>query len=112
MYAGRIVEQGPVREVFANPQHPYTQALLASTISLTTRELVSIPGAPPDLVDPPHGCRFSPRCPHAMRICGEQFPPTIRRGSQLAECWLLRPDLDEAARTPLAREEVSVADEA
>ena len=112
MYAGRIVEQGPVREVFANPQHPYTQALLASTISLTTQELVSIPGAPPDLVDPPHGCRFSPRCPHAMRICAEQFPPTVTVGPQLAECWLLQPGLDEAARTPLAREEVSVADEA
>ena len=50
MYAGRIVEQGPVREIFAAPQHPYTQALLRSTISLTTQELHSIPGAPPDLV--------------------------------------------------------------
>ena len=52
MYAGRIVEQGPVRDVFANPQHPYTQALLRSTISLSTQELHSIPGAPPDLVRP------------------------------------------------------------
>ncbi len=69
MYAGRIVEQGPVREIFAAPQHPYTQALLRSTISLNTQELHSIPGAPPDLVNPPPGCRFHPRCPHAMQIC-------------------------------------------
>ena len=53
MYAGRIVEQGPVREIFAEPRHPYTQELLRSTISLNTRELHSIDGAPPDLVDPP-----------------------------------------------------------
>ena len=77
MYAGRIVEQGPVREVFANPQHPYTQALLSSTISLSTQELRSIPGAPPDLVAPPSGCRFHPRCEHAMQICAEQSPPTL-----------------------------------
>jgi peptide/nickel transport system ATP-binding protein len=112
MYAGRIVEQGPVREVFADPQHPYTKALLSSTISLRTRELTSIPGAPPDLVDPPQGCRFNSRCAHAMRICAEKFPPLEQRGSQLAECWLLADRLDDEARRPLAREEVSVADEA
>jgi len=60
MYAGRIVEQGTVTEVFNNPQHPYTRALLQSTISLTTTGLNFIPGAPPDLVDPPDGCRFHP----------------------------------------------------
>jgi peptide/nickel transport system ATP-binding protein len=112
MYAGRIVEQGPVREVFANPQHPYTQALLASTISLNTQELVSIPGAPPDLVDPPDGCRFHPRCPHAMNVCVEQFPATFTRGNQRAECWLLAGQLDEHARQPIVQQEVSVADEA
>jgi peptide/nickel transport system ATP-binding protein len=111
MYAGRIVEQGPVREVFANPQHPYTQALLSSTISLSTQELVSIPGAPPDLVDPPAGCRFHPRCPYAMNVC-LTFPPLVQRGSQVAECWLLADDLTDEQRRPLQREEVSVADEA
>src|SRR5581483_6221736 len=107
MYAGRIVEQGPVREIFAEPQHPYTQALLRSTISLTTRELNSIPGAPPDLVDPPAGCRFHPRCPHAMQVCVTP-PPAF--GAHDAECWLLDSSLSEADRAPLARAEVSVAD--
>ena len=79
MYAGRIVEQGPVREIFADPQHPYTQELLRSTISLTTQDLHSIPGAPPDLVDPPPACRFHPRCPHAMHICATRQPPAVRR---------------------------------
>ena len=62
MYAGRIVEIGPVEEVFNNPKHPYTQGLLASVISVDTTELVSIDGTPPDLVNPPVGCRFRPRC--------------------------------------------------
>jgi peptide/nickel transport system ATP-binding protein len=110
MYAGRIVEQGAVRDVFASPQHPYTRALLGSTISLKTQELRSIPGAPPDLVAPPSGCRFHPRCPSAMQICPAKFPPTF--GPQLAECWLHEPSLTEADRAPLVREEVSVADEA
>jgi peptide/nickel transport system ATP-binding protein len=110
MYAGRIVEQGPVRDVFASPEHPYTQALLRSTISLSTQELHSIPGAPPDLVAPPSGCRFHPRCPSAMRVCAAKFPP--RFGAQQAECWLHDPSLSDADRAPLERQEVSVADEA
>jgi peptide/nickel transport system ATP-binding protein len=110
MYAGRIVEQGPVREVFAAPEHPYTQALLRSTISLSTRELTSIPGAPPDLVAPPSGCRFHPRCPHAMQVCPTAQPPKF--GAHEAECWLLDGALSDAQRAPLERREVSVADEA
>ena len=62
MYAGRIVEVGPVEQVFNDPKHPYTQGLLASVISVDTTELVSIDGTPPDLVNPPAGCRFRPRC--------------------------------------------------
>ena len=111
MYAGRIVEQGPVREIFADPQHPYTQALLKSTISLSTQELHSIPGAPPDLVRPPHACRFHPRCEHAMRVCADQDPPTVGTPNHHAECWLLQP-ADDESRRPLTRQEVSVADEA
>jgi peptide/nickel transport system ATP-binding protein len=110
MYAGRIVEQGPVREIFADPQHPYTQALLRSTISLATRELKSIPGAPPDLVAPPPGCRFHPRCEHAMQVCPTRQPR--RYDPHETECYLLDTSLSDAQRAPLEREEVSVVDEA
>jgi peptide/nickel transport system ATP-binding protein len=110
MYAGRIVEQGPVRDIFAAPAHPYTKALLSSTISLTTQELHSIPGAPPDLVAPPPGCRFHPRCDYSMQVCAQTSPPQF--GPQRAECWLLDPSLSDAAKAPLDRAEVSIADEA
>ncbi|HKC26915.1 MAG TPA: ABC transporter ATP-binding protein [Jatrophihabitans sp.] len=110
MYAGRIVEQGPVAKIFAAPSHPYTQALLRSTISLRTRELNSIPGAPPDLVAPPSGCRFHPRCPHAMNVCVRTQPPSF--GPQHTECWLLDESLSSEERAPIQRLEVAVADEA
>jgi peptide/nickel transport system ATP-binding protein len=115
MYAGRIVEQGPVREVFARPQHPYTRELLRSTISLSTTGLHYIPGAPPDLVDPPSGCRFHPRCPEAMRVCPERFPQPVSVGrQQRVECWLHGPRdlIPEGGSEPLTREEITVADEA
>jgi len=91
MYAGRIVEQGPVGAVFAHPDHPYTQELLASTISLATTELHFIPGAPPDLAAPPSGCRFHPRCPHVMPICVSDAPPTAGAADHPVECWLAVP---------------------
>ena len=69
MYAGRIVEIGPVEQIFNAPQHPYTQGLLSSVISMDTTELSSIDGAPPDLVDPPKGCRYTPRCPERFEDC-------------------------------------------
>jgi oligopeptide/dipeptide ABC transporter ATP-binding protein len=74
MYAGQIVEQGAVAPVFSSPRHPYTQGLLASVISLDTQRLSSIPGSPPDLLDPPPGCRFAERCPFAMAVCREVEP--------------------------------------
>jgi oligopeptide/dipeptide ABC transporter ATP-binding protein len=74
MYAGRIVELGTVEQVFNSPAHPYTQGLLASTISLETTELHSIEGSPPDLVDPPQGCRFAARCPLVTDRCREVDP--------------------------------------
>jgi peptide/nickel transport system ATP-binding protein len=115
MYAGRIVEQGSVSEVFKNPQHPYTRALLRSTISLTTTGLNFIPGAPPDLVDPPDGCRFHPRCPEAMKVCAAKNPVDIERpGGGRVECWLLGPDAEipPDGKQPLEQQELTVADEA
>ncbi len=82
MYAGRIVEIGPVEEVFRHPRHPYTQGLLGSVISLDTTELVSIDGAPPDLVDPPRGCRFAPRCPYVFEDCHTIDPPLFEATSR------------------------------
>ena len=74
MYAGEIVEEGPAREVFATPAHPYTRELLRSMISLETTGLHYIPGAPPNLVAPPPACRFHPRCPNAMKVCADKHP--------------------------------------
>ena len=115
MYAGKIVEQGDGAEVFQGPRHPYTAELLRSTISLSTVELHSIPGAPPDLVDPPPGCRFHPRCPSAMEVCARRVPVTV--GSSFGHdvaCWLHGPaELIPAGGTiPLERQEIARADEA
>ena len=115
MYAGRIVEQGRVAEVFKNPQHPYTRALMRSTISLTTTGLNYIPGAPPDLVDPPDGCRFHPRCTEAMNVCAVQNPVDIERpGGGRVECWLAGPDdqIPPGGKQSLKQEELTVVDEA
>jgi peptide/nickel transport system ATP-binding protein len=115
MYAGRIVEIGDAAEVFRNPQHPYTQALLKSTISLSTTGLHFILGAPPDLVEPPAGCHFHPRCPHAMQVCVDRVPQEVSVGlGHEVECWLHGPEQfkDDENTRPLHREEISVADEA
>jgi peptide/nickel transport system ATP-binding protein len=115
MYAGRIVEQGKVADVFGDPQHPYTRELLRSTISLTTTGLHFIEGAPPDLVDPPDGCRFHPRCPQAMEVCATTNPVTTqRRGGGWVECWLSGPEdqIPPGGTQPLKQQELTVVDEA
>ena len=118
MYAGEIVETGDAREVFRAPRHPYTRELLRSTISLSTTGLNFIPGAPPDLVEPPAGCRFHPRCPDAMEVCATREPRarTTDAGTRVA-CWAadLRDgavDLSADEARALETEELSVADEA
>ena len=91
MYAGRIVEQGDVRQIFNNPSHPYTEALINSVPKMEEKmdRLYSIPGQPPALWDLPDGCAFAPRCPHAQDRCFEQYPPNfdVDEG-QTAACWL------------------------
>jgi len=114
MYAGRIVEEGPARQLFADPAHPYTRELLRSTISLETTELHSIAGAPPNLIEPPSGCRFHPRCPDAMEVCPRKFPIPVRlEGGRRTECWLHGPEQEIPPGTtrPLERERLAVADE-
>jgi peptide/nickel transport system ATP-binding protein len=80
MYAGRVAEEGPVGTVYSAPRHPYTQKLLGAFPNLhdDRRTLEVIPGSPPDLLDPPAGCRFHPRCPMAMDVCREVVPPEVR----------------------------------
>lgn len=90
MYAGRIVESGPVEAIFADPQHPYTIGLFGSVPSLERRQgrLATIKGAVPPLQLMPKGCRFAPRCPFADTRCHEQVPPTVSFGeSHKAACW-------------------------
>jgi peptide/nickel transport system ATP-binding protein len=115
MYAGRIVEQGGAREVFAEPAHPYTRALLDSIISLSTTDLKYIPGAPPSLIDPPPACRFHPRCPNAMRVCSTKPPIQVEvANAHVTECWLHGPkdEIPPDGERPLEREEIAVAEEA
>jgi len=92
MYGGAIAETGPARDIFDEPLHPYTQGLLASipNIKLDQPKLITMPGSPPDLVNPPQGCVFHPRCPHAMEICQREKPEVLQRDSRLVACWLHR----------------------
>ena len=89
MYAGRVVEEGPSSSVFAEPEHPYTQGLLASTPTLQSKQIRGIPGFMPDLANPVEMCSFSPRCPFVMDICRRERPGLRKAaGGEEVACWL------------------------
>lgn len=91
MYAGRLAESGSVRDVFAEPEHPYTRGLLASIPRLGNGGTMpdAIPGAIPDAFQWPAGCRFHPRCPHAVARCTTEVPPLLPLdASRSAACWV------------------------
>ncbi|ASJ11515.1 MULTISPECIES: ABC transporter ATP-binding protein [Thermococcus] len=92
MYAGKIVEIGDSEKVYYEPAHPYTQKLLSAIPRLheDVEKLEFIPGQPPNLINPPKGCRFHPRCPYAMQVCKEQEPELKEVDKDhYAACWLL-----------------------
>ena len=92
MYAGKIVEQGMVNDIFYNPQHPYTRGLLASMPRLdddSRERLIPIEGTPIDLLNPPKGCNFAPRCKDCRKICLREKPPYADFGDgHISACWL------------------------
>jgi oligopeptide/dipeptide ABC transporter ATP-binding protein len=93
MYAGKIVETGDVDRIFYKPLHPYTRGLIGAVPSHIgpKKKLVALPGEPPDLRYPPPGCRFHPRCPHAMPVCREREPPVVASSPRdFVACWLYR----------------------
>ena len=104
MYAGKVIEEAPVDELFANPRHPYTQGLIRSipridTAATQKARLEAIPGVVPSLLRPPPGCRFAPRCRFAMAKCREAVPP-LREvgGGHKVACVLVEPALEMAGR--------------
>ena len=95
MYAGRVVEDSPVRDLFHNPKHPYTRGLIRAVPQKDVNRggLDGIPGIIPNLINPPSGCRFNPRCEHVMDICRERVPPAIEVGAgHSASCFLYGQD--------------------
>ena len=102
MYAGRIVEEGPTRSIFKNPQHPYTWSLLRSIPRADLRsheKLVSISGLPPDLSNPPPGCKFHPRCRFRIDRCLTEEPSLDDvGGDQSARCWVLMKNVPAEAK--------------
>jgi len=99
MYAGRLVELGPVREVVEQPQHPYTAGLMGAvpTVGVRRERLVQIDGAMPRLADIPAGCAFHPRCPKVFSRCRVERPELMPAGRTMAACWLNAPGAGEAA---------------
>jgi oligopeptide/dipeptide ABC transporter ATP-binding protein len=98
MYAGRVVEEGDVLELFERPRHPYTAGLLRSRprLDVAHGRLVPIEGSVPDALHQPPGCAFHPRCPYAEERCKREEPPLVSQGTQRFACWVTsaRPTLD------------------
>ena len=96
MYGGLIMEEANIYDIFESPLHPYTMGLIASIPDINqdkSKKLQPIIGSPPDMIHPPAGCPFAPRCPYACRICQEELPPVYRAGdSHTSRCWLLDED--------------------
>ena len=108
MYAGELVESAPSAELTDSPAHPYTQLLLSAAPDPARPEPPSLAGrgAPPSLVSPPSGCRFHPRCPHAMAVCKQQRPPNVTvSAGHTAACWLHVSDRTPAQSEPLKDKE-------
>jgi oligopeptide transport system ATP-binding protein len=101
MYAGHIVEQGKVDDIFYAPAHPYTKGLLRSMPNLDEEErtrLIPIEGTPIDLLNPPKGCSFGPRCEHCMKVCLTKKPPVVEVGDEhISACWLHIKEMKEQA---------------
>lgn len=91
MYGGRIVEKAPIKEFYQNPQHPYSEGLIKSVpvLGKKVKRLYAIEGQPPNLLNPPPGCRFEPRCTKAKKVCKQKYPPEIdlNKDHQVS-CWL------------------------
>ena len=108
MYAGKIVEQGPVDDIFYEPAHPYTKGLLRSMPRVDAESyerLIPIEGTPVDMLNPPEGCPFAPRCEHCMKICLKKMPPYVEVGEKhRSACWLRVQEL-------MNKEEKSMAEE-
>jgi oligopeptide/dipeptide ABC transporter ATP-binding protein len=108
MYAGQMAEIGSVYQIFDHPLHPYTQGLLRSVPNIkldNQAELYKMPGEPPNLTHPPSGCRFHPRCPHAMNICSQREPALAEVApGHWVHCWLYEADPEKEGPTLEVRE--------
>jgi peptide/nickel transport system ATP-binding protein len=108
MYAGRVIEEASAEQLFASPRHPYTQGLIRSIPRIDKAathktRLEAIPGVVPSLIDPPPGCRFAPRCRHAMAVCREAIPPLRDVGAGHKVACVLWPAAQESAMHEVAQ---------